>query len=1183
MNGVFKHQSIGIFLLLFGEIVFGACSHNNNANNEDSESVTQDSMTGVWEIGDTRCLEEHVQIYSNGNWATRDNCAEQNLRCVFVQGEARCIVGETDSALSTDGTIESDTNSDNNTDTDVGTDSFSDIDTDNGSDTDTVLETASESEDSIFSCDNDCPENMTCDYTITPNICVEIDTELAGEDLVNIGPGNMGGDCSYITWGEEVGRFCDVPAYSNYNTSFYTWGYVNGIDDFGYRHQCTSFVMRFLCGYYGDLLDGCNEKQCQYPNNCGNAAQWWDNERNNIILSQTARFSNGGFEPPVPGDIIIWDGAYGHVAINRYTSLDYSDPYIIVIEQNRTWSECDAGRRINLEIANDGSFHLGNSSGIIYGWRRVNGSEPADCEGVDPNCETVCSGRECGNGGADGCDCGTCRSCETCDNSGQCIAAVTSNIECDSGDIWQLDSCDEPMTIIKECGALGCDEATDECFLCNEVCFDAGRECGAYDGCDCGTCSESCKHCSEGKCVSQSYAYRICNEDDVWYTDSCNALEKIYEDCDECQPCFNGICTETSNTSEECNPIDGHIYSFGACGTNEGIATSCEYGCDALTNKCTPNPCIAACEGKECGSGGANGCDCGLCTTCENTCNINGRCEASSHQTTGCYNNDLWWYDSCGTIEEVKGDCDTCEPCTNGACIETPNASQECNTVDGNIYSFGACGTGEGLKETCDHGCDPSRDVCFECLDVCANANRECGSYDGCSCGTCSTCKNSCNADGQCQATSHTSFKCESDGSIHWMDNCGIEEGVKETCDHGCNTIKNECNPNPCIAACIGQECGDGGVGGCDCGFCATCQNTCNVNGQCEAAENTSVSYCKDGNSLWYKDSCSEWTRKDNSCTNGCDVGTTACKTCGEVCIGVGRECGSYDGCDCGSCTDCESNCNSSGQCDVLTHQTTGCYNGDLWWYDSCGNREDMYYDCPSCEICSGNTCNPEDKAGIGCHNDDVYWKDTCGTWTSKKEECDYGCSGGECLPCSPDNTYYCSNGDVWQNDGCGHSVEYQLCECGCIESGNVVSCDECCSILQYWSPGTTTTSYSSAIVSSGSTPTSTKLRTTFTANGENILFRICKDKGEFSGSVAVTISNGGSSLFAGNINDIGQQCTTIRLLDTSGWSEGEIFQPQVVVVAPGYTWTMGGVSMERTCREQILFLFNNNRALFIA
>lgn len=89
--------------------------------------------------------------------------------------------------------------------------------------------------------------------------------------------------------------------------------------------------------------------------------------------------------------------------------------------------------------------------------------------------------------------------------------------------------------------------------------------------------------------------------------------------------------------------------------------------------------------------------------------------------------------------------------------------------------------------------------------------------------------------------------------------------------------------------------------------------------------------------------------------------------------------CGSNE--DCISYT-CESSCISSSE--------KRCLNGDVYWYDSCGNPQDMYDDCLSNEQCQNAQCIPTRDVcdGVVCQN--------------KCEETTFlsngYCSGGKCV-----------------------------------------------------------------------------------------------------------------------------------------------------------------------------------------
>jgi hypothetical protein len=53
----------------------------------------------------------------------------------------------------------------------------------------------------------------------------------------------------------------------------------------------------------------------------------------------------------------------------------------------------------------------------------------------------------------------------------------------------------------------------------------------------------------------------------------------------------------------------------------------------------------------------------------------------TTHATYSCYTNDVYWYNSCGTREELRTDCTVTQTCTNGACVTgTPTCTNDCTT-----------------------------------------------------------------------------------------------------------------------------------------------------------------------------------------------------------------------------------------------------------------------------------------------------------------------------------------------------------------------------------------------------------------------------------------------------------------------------------------------------------------------
>jgi hypothetical protein len=126
-------------------------------------------------------------------------------------------------------------------------------------------------------------------------------------------------------------------------------------------------------------------------------------------------------------------------------------------------------------------------------------------------------------------------------------------------------------------------------------------------------------------------------------------------------------------------------------------------------------------------------------------------------------------------------------------------------------------------------------------------------------------------------------------------------------------------------------------------------------------------------------------------------------------------------------------------------HSMYMCKDGDVYWYDSCRNREDKKEDCEygctwGSEVCSERgVCKSHAKAD--CYGEHVYWFDSCGHVQEKKEYCDYGCYRGFCKEadeewedeCEEHYEYRCHNGHVYWFDSCGNREgKKEYCDYGC-------------------------------------------------------------------------------------------------------------------------------------------------------
>jgi len=417
-----------------------------------------------------------------------------------------------------------------------------------------------------------------------------------------------------------------------------------------------------------------------------------------------------------------------------------------------------------------------------------------------------------------------------------------------------------------------------------------------------------------------------------------------------------------------------------------------------------------------------------------------------------CQGEDLWWADSCGSLEELAnpcpfgcqaGSCLACQPdcaglecgpdgcggscgacqagaaCSAGACACLPRASQACQGTE--LWWFDSCGLPQELGQVCPSGCQDG--ACLGCQPDCAGA--ECGP-DSCG-GSCGSCQAgaACSA-GACACLPHASQACQG-AELWWFDSCGLPQELGQVCPSGCQDgACLGCQPD-----CAGAECGPDSCGG----SCGSCQAgaACSA-GACACLPHASQA-CQ-GAELWWFDSCGLSQELAQACANGCQDG--ACLGCQPDCAGLA--CGP-DGCG-GSCGACQAGATcSAGACACLPHASQACQGAELWWFDSCGLAQELAQVCANGCLdgaCLG--CQP-DCAGAECGPDGCGG--TCGA-------CQAGatCSAGACA-CLPHASQACQGADVWWFDSCGLAQELaQVCANGCLD-GVCVTCQPSCAGLE--------------------------------------------------------------------------------------------------------------------------------------
>lgn len=536
------------------------------------------------------------------------------------------------------------------------------------------------------------------------------------------------------------------------------------------------------------------------------------------------------------------------------------------------------------------------------------------------------------------------------------------------------------------------------------------------------------------------YKIKDCNDFDLYgdyeYYCTNNKVKKHRRFFD--YGCGDGACKQISNNYVNDQVIsqlgDSDYCSKRKEGVTNGWAgcTLCgqsDYDCD-FDSECSGS---LQCKGTL-GPSSSDGC-----------CSVNAKWDSSlkicciSHYSYTCYDNDVYYYDSCGVKEDKALECgeDSCGSFGNNYC------------KNGDVYK----------KRTCyDKGC--SNDECFSHPSIDEQLVQDCD-YD-CSNGQCipkPACfsNSDCGTDGyideqfcsanqlkrtyriySCNNPGTQSAFCSHSDSINTIDECDGEScGYNyycndndvyqtATCDKelGCPSSDTACKTEHTVEDKKYGECGTAGCSNAQC-----CQ--------------THSSYsCSEGDVYWYS-SCSVKEDKKQECGDSGFVGSNYCfdsdvyrnyttKGCsGNSCTTntekqKQNECGSL-GCSNGQCNSCQ------------THSSYACSEGDVYWYNSCNVKEDKKEECGSKSCSNGqcvdvciDECVPQGETQCNgntkqtCGN---YDSDSCLEW-GNNVNCQYGCSNGQCNTCTPHSYSQCSEGDVYWYNSCNVREDKKQ-ECG--------------------------------------------------------------------------------------------------------------------------------------------------------
>ncbi|TNF26964.1 MAG: hypothetical protein EP329_20245 [Deltaproteobacteria bacterium] len=449
----------------------------------------------------------------------------------------------------------------------------------------------------------------------------------------------------------------------------------------------------------------------------------------------------------------------------------------------------------------------------------------------------------------------------------------------------------------------------------------------------------------------------------------------------------------------------------------------------------------------------------------------------------GCYDTEIYWFDSCGQVDHVATYCTAPEECVVGddgtpVCQDTtpactPDAERHCSVND--VYAYDSCGNKGALVDTCGVGshcaenadgdgvaacvasgctpdvgcsnleyCDTTTGTCKERIctpyaSVCVDGDvHQCDGYGGSTTfsATCTDGKRCTDGPGGagCRCVTADYRACVA-GDVYWFDSCGAQGQRYEDCTA----------PKVCVEA-------DGD---------ASCQapTTCTSNADCDPAEwcDTETGACKPDVCSTFESLC------DGDQVVRCKVGGSGYEvldTCegGEVCVAT----------------------STSASCKCQQGASLGCYDGDVYNFDSCGVRGPKAQTCNAPKTCVAAGATATCDVPATCASDaDCYANQWCDTATGecKPDVCTAGpatcadgqvvsclgngsgfqvldtCAGGEaCVAtstsasckCQLNGDLGCYNGDVYTFDSCGNRKsihDYCMSPESCVADGGTATC----------------------------------------------------------------------------------------------------------------------------------------------
>jgi len=554
-----------------------------------------------------------------------------------------------------------------------------------------------------------------------------------------------------------------------------------------------------------------------------------------------------------------------------------------------------------------------------------------------------------------------------------------------------------------------------------------------------------------GNSVYKNYKEYICLKPGTINSSCTDSVSiKLFNNCSINQTCNLGICVDqpiTCSTNSQCG-TNGYV-GDAFCSGGDVYKSYRTYTCN---NPGTVNStCSSATTDKLVTNCSANQtCSNGACVNLPIVCSTNSQCGTNgyvgdafcsggdvykAYRTYVCNNPGTTSSSCLSTItDKLVTNCGSNQTCSNGACVDQEIACSTNSQCGTNGYVGDAfCSGGDVYKAYRTYVCNNPGTTSSSCLSTITDKLvTNCGSNQTCSNGACVDQEIACSTNSQCGTNGYVGDAFCSGGDVYKSYRtytCNNPGTVNSTCSSATtDKLVTNCSAN--------QTCSNGA--------CVNLPIVCSTNSQCGTNGYVGDAFCSGGDV--YK------AYRTYVCNN---PGTTSSSCLSTITDKLVTNCGSNQTCSNGACVDQEIACSTNSQCgtngyvgdafcsggDVYkSYRTYTCNNpGTVNSTCSSATTDKLVTNCSANQTCSNGACvsNCIIHSYKQCFGNYLYWYDSCGTREDIAEYCSNGCSGNACIssyninvqtnsPTNITNNQATLNGNVYGSNSFSGNVWFQ-------------------------------------------------------------------------------------------------------------------------------------------------------------